>query len=111
MIAGSARDNDIAATSEPASGSVSANAAIASPVATRGRYWFFRSSDPASVMADNDMAATSEPASGSVSANAAMASPFATRGRYWFFRSSEPASVIGTLPRPCIVNAKSASPL
>jgi hypothetical protein len=37
----------IACTSEPASGSESANAAITSPAAALGRYSFFCASDPA----------------------------------------------------------------
>ncbi len=55
-------------------------------------------------------AATSDPASGSDSANAAMASPRATSGSQRSRCAALPASVMAPLPRPCIANAKSASP-
>ena len=41
---------DIACTSEPASGSESANAAIASPLAAGARYFSFRPAAPASAI-------------------------------------------------------------
>jgi hypothetical protein len=40
----------IACTSEPASGSESANAAMASPLAAFARYFFFSSAEPASAI-------------------------------------------------------------
>ena len=55
------------------------------------------------------IAATSLPASGSDSANAATSSPRQTPGSSAAFCASLPNRLTGTLPRPCIAKAKSAS--
>ena len=56
------------------------------------------------------MAATSDPDAASVSANAAMAVPARVRVSQVRRCSVDPNSEIGPAPRPCMANAKSASP-
>jgi hypothetical protein len=55
-------------------------------------------------------AATSLPASASDSAKAARVRPARTPGSTWARSASLPNRVIGPVPRPCMANAKSASP-